>query len=241
MENLNEIKYCQDCEAGPCGECMYQKLLTSEEGILLRQNVGVRYGRWRWDDEEAMRKLIPDTDPVLHGLYQAETVALPLVKANQERGFAPFTFDEAKLLYLTNVYHDIHEGYTGDIPVPDKTRESDEEEAAMNVAITARFLGKSMWDPWLKDYKQVLTDFDGGTFIGRAFKCTEQIGYFLTGVRAWSLRHHNALTPEQREKCEAMGREVAPTSAKKLLPYCNEFAFAGRVLDENMEVVNQIS
>lgn len=234
--NPKELEFCEGaCEVpNVCLDCLVQNLDQRQEGQLLREKVGVRYGNWAWDDHQRMIQYIPDCDPVFHGIYQARNIALPMI----ERGH--FSRAEAKLLMIAHTLHDAHEGIWGDIPKPLKTRQNDEQELELNVEIVSSLINEPVDSEFMRDYRRVVGDLDGETHLGRAFSAGEQLGYFLTGIRAWSLRNHNALTEEERGKCEDMGRVVALSCVEKLAAL-EEFPLCGDLLEQHAWALREMS
>lgn len=176
----------------------------------LYDKVGVRYGNWAWDDQNRMREFLPDTDPWLHGIYQAQEIAIPFIESEG------FSEKEARLLLTANVYHDMHEHIVGDIPKPLKTKESDAEELEINLQVVREILELNEGHPFIQDYRSVMGDLEGWSRVGRAFTAIEQCGYFNTGMNAWFLRNDPELTPEEQAKCEDMGRIVALSCVSKM-------------------------
>lgn len=244
-----ELSWCETdtCEVwGACSDCLLSSLKRTREGQALAA-MGPRFSNFYWEDLGAFRKYMgPDVDPVMHGFHQAEVVAKEMVRhQNSEAAhgrYFPFNKEEAKLLYLANVAHDWHEGvyHLGDVPAPKKTREGMEEELELNLTVTASVLGLKENDPWILKYRGVVGDFEQWSPVGRAFAVGEQIGYFLTGLRAWGMRNHTELDSTQREQCGIMGKEVCLTAAEKMVPYCTEFAYVSFVLDSNAKALEQM-
>jgi len=199
-------------------DCLMEWARDAGVGQALYDNVGVRYGIWAWDDQEKMREYIHDCDPFRHGLHQAKVVATPFIQVEGD-----FTKEESKMLLMANVLHDFHEYLDGDVDAQTKTRESDEKELETNLAVVGRILGLEPDDPFLKDYRGVIGDFEGWSRVGRAFHDIEFCGYFLTSVRAWHLKDSPELTPEEQDKCRAMALQCSAWAVPTLLK--SEFVY----------------
>jgi hypothetical protein len=187
-------------------------LMDYAEGLAkpLYEEVGVRYGNWAWENQDRMRQFLPDTDPFLHGIYQAQEIAIPFIECED------FTEREARLLLTANVLHDMHEYLTGDVPKPLKTKESDAEELEVNLEVVRGILGLDREHPFMQDYRSVMGDLEGWSKVGRAFSAIETCGYFNTGMNAWFLRNNPELSAEEQSKCEDMGRIVAQSCIGKM-------------------------
>lgn len=195
-------------------ECGQDDIEASPAGRLLGA-IGVRYSAFAWDDQEKFKRYLgDDVDPVKHGYYQAINVAIPLVRSQNLGTRRSFTYDEAKDLVLTNLYHDVHEAYTGDIPYPDKTRESDLAE----LRVSRDTLAELGIHPALNQrVNRTMGDFDGETFVGGAFSLGEHIGYLETGLKAWALRESPMLTSEEKERSRDMGIKVVSSAIPKVV------------------------
>ncbi len=238
MENFNpqELQFCSSntCEVyGKCLDCIVLNASATKEGQMLEANPP-RYSLWTWEDEGLFRVVFgEDVDPLRHGIYQAKHIALPMIEMqNQKDGRRRrrFTKQEAKLLLLAHTVHDLHEGITGDIPAPQKNDDINRSELEVNQQVVASMLNLSPDDPFMGELREVMAE--GDSFLSRAFSVGEQCGYFLTGVKAWSLRNHQSLTAEQREKCEDMGRQVSLSAFPSLLEGF-EFPYCDRLLEQN--------
>jgi len=230
-----DVKHCEPEEM--CLECATSALSYSPAGIALR-SMEPRFGTWMWEDRERMKQFLPDTDPLMHGPNQAQTVALPMIEFQNAFGYRRFSRAEAKLLYLTHVFHDAHEGVwaqrlgmSHDIAKPQKTRENDILELALNREIVSNILRVEPDHPLIEGMQNVMGDFDGQTFLGRAFTAIEYAGYCENGLRAWALRNHNDLDHQEREMCEQMGRVVVTADVPKLEKYAVEFPYIAMYLD----------
>lgn len=225
-----QLEGCQGCDLSRCLGCSQREIESSDMGDLLGA-IGVRYSKFAWKNQRKFKNYLgDDVDPVKHGAYQAKHVAIPLIEAQNNSDKRHFTFDEAKDLVLANVYHDVHEGLTGDIPQPEKTRESDIAEMAINKKVLEELGVHSVLA-----YKmhQILSDHEGETFTGRAHQLVENLGYLATGLRAWQIRDFPVLNGEERKSCREMGLQVAPSAANRVLGFTDEFAYAGQFLEEN--------
>lgn len=232
----HELLGCGGCEVAPCAPCVEENFEATEAYSLLIEN-DPRYANWMWEDKQKMMEWFgDDLDPVRHGRHQAEHVAIPLIEYNDRFPYQAFTEEQARTLVLTNVVHDYHEGITGDIPHPDKTRESDLHELALNHEIVKEITN----DEIAAQVKEVMGDFDGNTFVGRAFKAGELVGYLKTGLHAWHLRRHEGLTAEERGKCYAMGFSVTRKAAQELQKYREEFPYVDHVLNFNHKYIEEI-
>lgn len=229
--NVQQVEFCGDCHGDLCKTCAIDMLAESNYGQLLRENVGARYKMWAWTDQRHFIEVMgPDVDPVLHGAHQAETVVKPFVEFQNISNRPHFTYEEANLLYVTNLLHDAHEGLTGDIPKPQKTPESDAEELRVNRQVVSDLMGWHPGHPLLEGMQQVMGDVNGTTRIGRAFEAIERCGYLQTGLRAWSMRNHAQLNFSERLRTVAMGRIVSLDSASHLEKYANEFPYVDHLL-----------
>ncbi len=214
-------------------DCLMEWARDAGVGQALYDEVGVRYSYWAWDDQERMRQYLPDTDPFRHGLHQAKTVGAAFIYAEKT-----FTEEEAKMLLMANVMHDFHEYIDGDVAVPEKTRESDEKELETNLAVVGRILDLPEDHPFLKEYRGVIGDFEGWSKVGRAFHDIEICGYFLSGLRAWSLRESQELTQDERDKCRDMGKTVALSRIDDLNQ--SEFEYPAMLLDFSASVIDEM-
>lgn len=233
--NAKELEFCTSCEADLCMRCAIDKLKNSRYGRLLYNNPP-RFGAWAWDNKARFREYMgPDIDPVMHGPHQAVNVALPMVELQNKGYFRRFTREEAKILFLAHILHDAHEGISGDVPAPQKTLQSNLDELELNQTVVADILGDS---PFLPHLREVM-DPRSYSFVGRAFQAGELCGYFLTGLRAWALRNHADLSPEEREKCEDMGRVVILADVSKLAAY-DEYAFVNWLISGNRVAIEEV-
>lgn len=240
--NVQQIEFCGDCHGDLCKTCAIDMLAESNYGQLLRENVGARYKMWAWSDQARFIEVMgPDVDPVLHGAHQAETVVKPFVEFQNVSDRPHFTYEEANLLYITNLLHDAHEGLTGDIPKPDKTPESDAQELRINRQVVSELMGWRNGHPLLEGMQQIMGDVAGTTRIGRAFEAIERAGYLQTGLRAWSMRNHSQLNFSERFRTVAMGRIVSLDSAAHLLKYANEFPYVDHLLSTNAPALQEMA
>src|SRR5689334_13554839 len=156
METFNpkELGNCQSdkCEvAKMCGRCALASIVRSPDGILLADNPP-RFGTWHWDSFDEMKEhLGADVDPVQHGYHQANEIIVPMVQYQNayKGGVRRFTEGEAKLLYLSNIFHDAHEGHTGDISLPNKNLSTYEAELEINQKVVGRILGLHEKHPFM--------------------------------------------------------------------------------------------
>jgi len=217
----HEFMDCDNCELSPCVPCVEENFQQLPEYTLLEAN-DPRYGKWLWTDKQKFREWFgDDVDPVEHGRHQAEHVAIPFIEKQNHEGGQDFTDREAKLLVLTNLVHDYHEGVTGDIPAPEKTEDFHKHELRVNQEILNKFMDGFL----VADIEKVMGDFEGKTMIGRAFNAIENLGYFETGLKAWYSRHHPALSMEEAGKTYAMGSVVVPAATNALQKYREEFPY----------------
>lgn len=229
--NVQQIEFCHDCDKDLCGTCATEMLEDSNYGELLRRNVQARYKMWWWPDLKRFKEAMgPDVDPVLHGPHQAETVVKPFVEFQNVSDRPHFTYEEANLLYITNLLHDSHEGLTGDVPKPQKTVESDAEELRVNRQVVSELMGWRNGHPLLEGMQAIMGDMAGETRMGRAFEAIERAGYLQTGLRAWSMRNHSQLSRAEKQQTIEMGRIVSQDSAKHLERFASEFPYANHVL-----------
>lgn len=239
--NPKSLEFCTNCETDRCVPCVVDDAINSEEGQLLMQNPP-RYGDFMWHNEDRFRNYMGnDVDPLMHGPYQAVNVAIPMIEAqNSNLRYEPFTKVEAKLLVMAHVVHDFHEGLTGDIPAPQKTEQTALSELEINQQVVSKILGLSVEHPFMTDLKQIMGDTQGHTKLGRAFNVSEQIGYFQTGLKAWSLKDHQKLTPAERAESKRMGHDVVIYSYQKIKNGATEFAYCRDLLVTNYAVVREI-
>lgn len=229
--NVNQIEFCDDCRDDVCRPCATDIMENSEYGRLLREKVQARYSNWWWPDLERFKELMgPDVDPVLHGPHQAEMVVKPFVEF-QNLTDDPFEYTEANLLYITNLFHDAHEGVTGDIPKPLKTPESDAEELRVNKNVVMDLMAWPEDHYLLQGMQQIMGDVGGTTRLGRAFEAIERCGYLQTGLRAWSMRHHDNLSYQEKFQSMQMGRIVSLDSTAHLLNFAGEFPYVEYLLN----------
>lgn len=246
MENYNpkDLRYCTGCEsvASSCLECNYQTILGRPEARLLRENVGVRFSAFAWEDTERFKHYLgDDMDPVKHGYHQALEVALPFIEfQNAFDDYPSFTEEEAKMLMLANVFHDVHEGVSGDVPEPEKTLQSNIAELELNLRITASILGEDVNSPFMQRYRSVMGDFEGWSLAGRAFAAIERCGYFQSGINAWSLRNHSELDDEEKLKCREMGHAVLNKNTPILTELGKEFPYCWWLLKTNEATLGQV-
>lgn len=236
MKINHELLDCGGCELSPCAPCVIEDFQQLPEYHLLQAN-DPRYGKWLWDNKQKFREWFgDDVDPVEHGRHQAEHIAIPLIEYQNREGGQMFTDREAKLLVLTNLVHDYHEGITGDLPAPDKTEDFHKMELRANQEIISKFMDGFL----VMDIEKVMGDFEGKTFVGRAFNAVENLGYFETGIKAWLFKDHPALSVEERGKCYAMGNQVISASVEALEPYRNEFPYVDKVLWDCRKIVREV-
>lgn len=243
--NPKSLEYCDtlDCDTfGMCIDCVVRRLENSYEGRLLAWNPP-RYAKWVWEDKDRFKQFMgPDVDPFGHGPHQARAVAIPMVELqNMTPGYRPFTKDEAKMLVLGHTLHDAHEGLTGDVAYPDKTAQTYEDELKVNLETIRTVLGLPNEDPFIASYRAVVGDLESWSFAGRAFAAGEYCGYFLTGMRAWAMRGHSGLDPNEAALCEDMGREVVSSARRKLESNAHEFAFCQYLLDAHKVALGEIN
>lgn len=241
-----EVQYCLNCETDYCGDCIQSTMERSYEGRLLAA-MEPRFNAFMWEDVEKFKKYMgDDVDPVKHGIYQATHVALPFIEhQNSMPWFKSFTQEEAKMLYLANVAHDWHEGLealnrgaTTDVEAPKKTDEIYEAELELNLEVVKSILHPT--DEWLQSYRAVVGDLKGWSHAGRAFNCIERCGYFLTGMKAWSMRNHEDLDDDERLKCREMGHATMTFNLPVLDEYSREFAYPGFLLRVNESVIRSL-
>lgn len=239
--NVQEVRFCEGCEADLCEACAFNSLVNSRYGDLLINNPP-RFGRWAFADRQRFIDLIgDDVDPLRHGLYQANSVAVPFINAQNSLPWREhLTRDEAKMLYIGNILHDAHEGLTGDIPLPDKTLDSDRREQSINLAVIAEILGPAATDDFLHRYESVVWDLEGWSRAGRAFKAIELVGYVETGLRAWAARNHADLDDDERASVADMGQTVLELDTPLLVPFLMEFTYVQNVYDRATAALKQM-
>lgn len=237
MEKFNpsELKYCEGCVNDICIDCTVDAIKQSDYGKLL-SDMGPRFGMFQWEDEARFRQYLGnDVDPLLHGIHQAEFVALPFIELqNSSPDHRPFTREEAKMLLIGNVLHDAHEGLPeiGDVPYPEKKKRGKEWyefELETNLRVVSEILSEEPESGFMKAYRATVGDLENWSFAGRAFNAIEMCGYSLTGLRAWSLRNHSELSPEEQEKSATLGREVLTKNMPVLKDY-KDFPYAAHLL-----------
>lgn len=245
--NPLELEFCQDCETDMCRNHAVELLKNSRYGELLAQNEPRFKDFWggkksRWDDIEKFKWLVGnDVDPLMHGAHQADTVALPMITMqNSAYQAQPFTRAEAKMLYLGNIFHDAHEGLTGDIAAPDKTAQTYEDELKINLEVVADILGFEPEDDFMRRYRGVVGDLNNWSFAGRAFNIGEKIGYFQTGLRVWAMRNHEDLSDSEKAAAEQMGREVCLACIPAIQRAAHEFIYCDWVLLSNAVALDEM-
>jgi hypothetical protein len=235
MKIPHETFECQQCELSPCVPCVERDFAQLPEHTLLQEN-DPRYGKWLWEDKQKFKEWFgDDVDPVEHGRHQAEHVAIPLIE-HQEKYGNSFTWREAKLLVMSNIVHDYHEGITGDLPAPEKTEEFHALELEANQHILDKFLDKALTN----DIRKVMGDFEGKTVVGRAFNAIENLGYFETGIKAWYFKDHPALSAEEKGKSYSMGLNVVRASVQSLEAYRQEFPYVDYQLFTHRRALREI-
>lgn len=239
--NVKELLYCSSerCEPiGMCVECAIQNLKDSPEGRLLADNP-MRYEQF-WggkkstlEDQGLFRiALGEDVDPLLHGAYQAQNIAIPMIEMqNSDPDKESFSQEEAKLLVLGHVFHDAHEGISGDVAYPDKTQQTYEDELKLNLEVVQKVLRAD--DEFMDKYRGVVGDLEGWSYAGRAFAAGEYCGYLSTGLKAWSLRNHSSFTLGEQAALETMGRDVTLFILPKVRLHAEEFAYCSYLVNSN--------
>lgn len=250
MFNPNELKYdtSETCDPSEqCIDCIIRSMRNSYEGRLLASNQPRYEDFWggkksTWEDLERFKRFMGnDVDPVLHGPHQAEFVAIPMITAqNAAANYQPFTREEGKLLVIAHCFHDLHEGLTGDIAYPDKTNQTYEDELEVNLECVQKVMFLPADDDFLRRYRGVVGDLEGWSFAGRAFSAGEWCGYFLTGLRAWSMRKHMDLSDDERQAAEIMGREVTLSIIKKVAQAADEFVYCRELLDRSAYALEEM-
>jgi len=238
MEKYN-VKRCEMCICNNCErledmgvECLTNAMLQSPEGRKLEKQH--RWGDWRWDDTKRFEQhLGPDVNNFWHGPYQAKEVAIPFIEHQNAYGVRKIDEADARLLVALNCLHDIQEAHTGDIPLPDRTAEGNAHELRLQREIIARILGVTPHDPFIERLQEVQS---GVNFLSRAFKAIEYCGYFNTALRAWALKDHEGLEPEEREKCFALGQAVLTINTPKMARMV-EFPFVQDLLLKNQAAI----
>lgn len=245
--NPLEIEFCQDCETDMCKNHAVELLKNSRYGELLQNNPPRYADFWggkksSWDDIEKFKWLVgPDVDPLMHGVHQAETVALPMIQMqNTAYMCQPFTREEGKMLYLGHILHDAHEGISGDIAFPDKTKQTYEDELKLNLEVVADIMGFEPDDDWMRRYRAIVGDLQGWSFAGRAFEVGEKIGYLQTGLRVWAMRNHTELTDNEKKAAELMGREVCLGAVDAVNKGAKEFVYADYFLLSNAGALREM-
>jgi len=234
-----EQQYCTGCEKDLCVGCVQETIALSYEGRLLKSNKP-RYEAFHWEDLDRFRAYLgDDVDPLKHGMYQAKEIAIPFIEfQNTFDGYTDFTQEQAKMLIIGNVLHDLHEGITGDIPEPDKNHQTAVDELEVNLECVKNVLHPSK--EWLEAYRAVVGDIEGWSFAGRAFNAIERCGYFLSGVKAWNLRNHNELDDDEKAQSRAMGFGCIERQAPHLLELGKEFAYCWWLIKANETAVKQV-
>lgn len=237
--NAKEIENCFDCTKHLCRVCTVEQFALTPDGRGLKDNPP-RFSHFMWEDEKRFREFMgPDVDNFAHGPHQADTVALPMIEFQNASNRPHFSEEEARLLYFTHLVHDFHEYRMGDIALPDKTRESDIAELAVNREVVKAALNMTDDDPYLIGSQAIMGDFDGETFLGRAFKAGEYVGYLHTGLRAWAMREHSLLDDDERHQAYELGKAVLTKNTPVLVRYADEFPYVKHLLDNNYEAIRQ--
>lgn len=241
--NPQELQYDvgETCSTNEmCIDCCVSTMKQSDWGRMLAKNKPRYEDFWggkksRWEDLEEFKRLIgDDVDPVMHGPYQAINVAIPMIESqNSDDSRQSFTREEGKLLILGHIWHDVHEGVSGDVAYPDKTDQTYEDELELNLTAVKDILCLKDCDPFLAEYRGVVGDLQQISFAGRAFTAGEWCGYMMTGLKAWSLRNHLPLNEEQRKAMEIMGREVTLGIVDKVAEYAEEFTLCAELIIKN--------
>jgi hypothetical protein len=239
--STQELKYCADCTHDYCSDCVVSLLNQSEYGRLL-QEMPPRFAYFAWDDADRFKAYLGnDVDPFKHGEYQAEHVAIPFIEhQNSSPWHQPFSRAEAKMLVIGNVLHDAHEGICGDVALPEKDDDVYEAELRTNLEVVSELMGLQHNSDFMKSYRAIVGDLKGWSHAGRAFNAIERCGYFLTGVKAWSLRNHSELDYEEQMKCREMGHAVITNNVPVLAEYSREFAYPAELLRIHEVAINEV-
>lgn len=239
--NTKELRFCESCANDMCIDCTVETLEKSVYGNLLKA-MKPRFGYFQWEDEARFRKYMgDDVDPLKHGVHQAEKVAIPFIEhQNSSPWHQPFTRGEAKMLVIGNCLHDLHEGLTGDIAVPDKTDDIYEAELEVNLECVADLLQLKPESDFMQSYRAIVGDLKGWSHAGRAFNAIERCGYFLTGLDAWAMRNHSDLDDDERLKCREMGYAVITANVPILQDYSREFVYPAYLLRANEKAISEV-
>ncbi len=178
-----------------------------------------RFKRYHWDDLEKFKAFLgDDVDPLKHGPYQAVTVGIPMVDA-QEQGPAdcpqlPEGF--ADLFITHHAQHDDHEGehsvrknMTHDVPYAEQTTENRIAEYELWKQIQAETFGNAEAREHASRISTFASPDAPDSFLKQFWDVSESVGYLLTVLRAWNISSCSTdVTGEERRRAKRLAIEV---------------------------------
>ena len=222
-------------------ELLREPFHASHYGAALR-TLPPRYELFYWDDLEKFAEYMgADMDPVQHGVYQARTVAIPLLEQQAQADMLPQMTDQQSHHFIAyHAVHDDHEGITGDKALPFKTAEDDLDEQIIWTQMINDVYGE-------EESEQFRTDV--GTFVAKGddfepllWDISERIGYIATGLQGWRLREEETdLTQEERDKCFLLARDVCSRSLARVANSRDVVAYADDFMMRFSDVFRQIA
>ncbi len=200
---------------------------------------------WTQDDEKFTELQGPDVNPVEHGPYQARTVAIPMIDAqnNSDAQFRP-TNEGAEHFVAYHVQHDDHEGVYAqkhhmnhDVPLTQKTTESEQEEHNLWLKINDELFTNSK----TMAYYVEQFEFSKG-FLRNFWNISERIGYVSTGIQALHLaEEEKSLSKNERENAYTMARLVIGRSLGVIESQRQNITYADQFVTNNEDMFSKVS
>lgn len=204
-----------------------------------------RYSRFhsgRIDPAEFIELMGHDVVPQLHGPYQARTIAIPLIEAQQECGH-PEEALSRELFQSFVAYHVLHDDHEGeearlrgdnaDLPHPLKTAETEAAEFTIWTTIHQELFLQNATSEIAK-IKEITAH--------KTWDISERLGYLATGLQAAHVARHNTeISDSSRKVFRQLARGVVERQVPVIEQARNSIALADIILMQTVETRREIA
>lgn len=201
---------------------LYKKMEQTEHGQRLQ--VSPRWSRFKEENtslDEWVRLIGRNGNNLEHMLfiYNRTKLAIKSVLLNDEHEIS-FQKSDIQPFLIAALIHDLAEAVVGDIPLPDKTNEHEEEEKQVFRVLIKDLLDKKENSDCpvhicSVTQERVINILFGEDRLSKLFHMVEVSAYLTDAKRAWQSRKKSD-SKQQREKLVAMAHDSFTNNAKHL-------------------------
>lgn len=212
---------------------------AASEYAELLINMRPRYsGHIRCPDERFVEIMGPDVNPFLHGPFQAETIALPMLRSQKAAtGLRQLPRPLGDPFIAHHIQHDDHEGLyaqhtktNADIAAHDKTDSIHDQEFQLWCSIH-----QELFPDTFADHYSLIEKFEGNSskeeFPALFWRISEHAGYLATGFQAAHMANNSEdLSDAERAMCRSLAADVRRRQTGELEQARSQIAWVDDVL-----------